>query len=273
MSKDDIFVQMSDLYEPELSPPLSVTDHYYYCFYDIYISDFKISSVYEYRRYLKAIARENHPELINGCDQEGETVLHSWRSLCKLWPFEHVLKREYMSAEWRSSFIRLLGKHDKEKRKPLHLAAELQGYDDKGGDIEVDVEQIVELLLAAWKSEKFRYPKQYQCFDMDKNGHTPLTRAVFLRRQKLTLCCMLRHHLSQRMENGEVADILFKAIEYEWHEIVKFIILYEASSPRVWMFFVQVGRTPYMLGGKPDPTPPRLRNQPIATQLSALMSL
>ena len=225
MSAYDVFVQIIDLYELELAPPLtiviivSMTFIYLILKFPLYMSTEGI---------LKRLL-ENYPELVNGCDQEGKTVLHSWMNLCKLWPFEHVLKRDYMSAEWKSSFIRLLGKRDKEKRKPLHLAAELQGYDDKGGDIEVVVEQIVELLLTAWKSEKFRYPKQYQCFDRDKNGHTPLTRAVFLRRQKLTLCFLVRHHLSQRMENGEVADILFKAVEYEWHEVVKFIILYEGA--------------------------------------------
>lgn len=171
---------------------------------------------------------ENYPELINGCDKKGETVVHSWMSIGKLWPFEHTLQRDYISAEWKSSFIRLLGKHDAEKRKPLHLAAELRGHDDNDDDIEVVVEQIVELVLAAWNSENFRYPKHYQCFDKDKNGHTPLTRAVVCRNEKLTLCFLVRHKLARRMENGEVADILFKAIDYQWHQVVKSIILYEA---------------------------------------------
>ena len=72
---------------------------------------------------------KTHPELMNECDDYGLTILHSWIGIGRLWPFKYMIERDDVKPKWKSNFIELLNRVDKDVKTPLHLAASSSSKD------------------------------------------------------------------------------------------------------------------------------------------------
>ncbi|KAL2944778.1 Ankyrin repeat-containing protein ITN1, partial [Bienertia sinuspersici] len=66
---------------------------------------------------------KRHPELLQGIDKSGNTILHKWIKIGQVWAFEYILNNEDIIYEWREHFICLLYDDDTDGETPLHVAA------------------------------------------------------------------------------------------------------------------------------------------------------
>ncbi|KAL2926157.1 Transient receptor potential cation channel subfamily A member 1-like protein [Bienertia sinuspersici] len=66
---------------------------------------------------------KRHPELLQGIDKSGNTILHKWIKIGQVWAIEYILNNEDIDYEWREHFICLLYDDDTDGETPLHVAA------------------------------------------------------------------------------------------------------------------------------------------------------
>ncbi|KAL2944724.1 Ankyrin repeat-containing protein ITN1 [Bienertia sinuspersici] len=167
---------------------------------------------------------KRHPELLQGIDKSGNTILHTWIKIGLVWAFEYLLNNEDIDYEWREHFISLIYNDDTNGDKPLHIAAS-STYEA--------THQVVMLLVQALSENS---NKDLQLFDsslpwysMNPRKEIPLHLAIRCQpdqRLALYLLSLSQGDVMNVLDicKPEEHKILFLAIQKNFFEVVKFVL-------------------------------------------------
>ncbi|XP_021753387.1 uncharacterized protein LOC110718790 isoform X2 [Chenopodium quinoa] len=163
---------------------------------------------------------EGHPELLNGIDKGGITILHSWLKKGEEWLFKYILE-----SKWRSTFVKLIKETDYNKwNNPFHVAATTTNNEATN--------QVVKLLVEAFKEE---FPNwngysatQMPWFIQNKAKEGPLHVAIRNKNEKLALYILSLYeedHINELLDYYEPEHItLFLAIQNDCQDVTKNIM-------------------------------------------------